>query len=122
MSDPSELMDIARDLRRLQKSSPNSRDELDAWYLDARRFVEKLGDAHPDVSLPQQVWRFLHDADIRVKDQSYALQQNEALSEVIASLEAGFIPASSGITIRLHPRWLGAIGLLLIAAIYWLSR
>lgn len=66
---------------------------------------------------------YLHDADIRMKDSNYRETQNEALDEVISCLERGIVPESRAGTISLHPGWLGAIALVVLAVIfYWLVR
>ncbi|QNP40177.1 hypothetical protein [Lysobacter solisilvae (ex Woo and Kim 2020)] len=65
---------------------------------------------------------YLHDADIRVKDPEYRKEQDEALGEIIASLEQGIVPEPSGQTITVHPRWLGAIALVILAVVVWVAR
>lgn len=66
---------------------------------------------------------YLHDADIRIKDSNYRKTQDEALDEVISCLERGIIPESRTSAISLHPSWLGAIALVVLAVIfYWLVR
>ena len=68
--------------------------------------------------MPSGVTHYLHDADIRIKDPSYRLSQDEMLSGIISELERGKIPQSSGVTINFHPRWLGVIALLVLALAY----
>ncbi len=115
-----DLKEIARRLRQLQRTSPTSKDGLDAWYADSRAFVEWLQSQPSAVSLPEQVWHYLSDADIRAKDPVRRTDQDETLNDIIASLEQGVVPASTGATVSFHPRWLGALALLLLAAImYW---
>ena len=122
MANPSQLKEIAQELRRLQQSSPISRDGLDSWYAAGRQFVKWQHSTFPDVHLPPQVMFYLHDADIRVKDPEYRKDQDEVLAEIITSLERGIIPESSGRTIAFHPRWLGAIALVILAVVVWVAR
>ncbi|MFC5577520.1 hypothetical protein ACFPOA_05745 [Lysobacter niabensis] len=123
MTNAAQLKEIAQELRRLQQSSPVSRDGLDAWYADGRRFVEWQHSKFPDVRLPPQVMFYLHDADLRVKDSEYRMAQDEALGEIIVSLENGSVPESSGgLSLSFHPRWLGAVALVVVAIIYWVTR
>jgi hypothetical protein len=124
MTDGSQLKDIARELRRLQQSSPTRREDLHNWYADARRFTDWEHSTFPDVRLPSLVMFYLHDADLRVKDPEYRKSQDEALDELIVSLEQGIVPESrGGGSISFHPRWLGAAALVTLAAIlYWAAR
>lgn len=117
-----DLKDIAGRLRRLQQTSPTNRDGLAAWDADGRAFLKWL-DAQPAaVDLPEQVWHYLHDADIRIKDPERRAEQDEMLNDIISSLERGIVPDSVGTTVSIRPRWLGVIALILIAAIaYWIS-
>ena len=117
------LREIAHALRRLQRSSPTSPGELTNWYADGRRFVEWQHSNFPGVRLPPQVMFYLHDADIRIKDSNYRETQNEALDEVISCLERGIVPEWRVGTISFHPRWLGAIALVVLVVIFhWVVR
>lgn len=117
------LREIAHALRRLQRSSPTGPEGLTDWYADGRRFVEWQHSNFPGVRLPPQVMFYLHDADIRMKDSNCRETQNEALDEVISCLERGIVPESRAGAISLHPGWLGAIALVVLAVIfYWLVR
>jgi len=111
------LQDIAQRLRRLQESSPVAAADLPAWNARARKFVDWQLTAHPEVRLPPQVMFYLHDADIRVREPAYREDQDEALAAVIQQLERGIVPEGPGSTIQVHPRWLGAIALVVLAAI-----
>lgn len=119
MADTTQLRGIARELRRLQQSSPTRRDDLDDWYEDARRFTHWEHATFPDVRLPALVMFYLHDADLRLEDPEYRQSQDKALDELIASLERGVVPQSRGGSIAFHPRWLGAAALVVLAAIVY---
>ena len=123
MADALQLREIAQKLRQLQQSSPIAPDGLDDWYTSARRFTEWQYATFPSIRLPSQVVFYLHDADIRVKDPEYRKNQDEVLNTIIASLERGTVPESSGVTASFHPRWLGAVGLVILAVfLYWVAR
>lgn len=114
------LKEIARRLRQLQRTSPTTKEGLDAWYSDSRSFAKWRESQPSAVDLPEQVWHYLHDADIRVKDSERRAEQDEMLSDIIASLERGTVPAPVGVTMSFHPRWLGVFALILVAAVmYW---
>ena len=117
------LAEIASRLRKLQQTSPTTKDGLVAWYSESRAFAQWLELQPSAVDLPEEVWHYLHDADIRVKDQERRKQQDKMLNEVIASLERGNVPDSPSVTVSFHPRWLGALALLLVAIIMcWVAR
>lgn len=60
---------------------------------------------------------YLHDADIRLKDPEYRIFQDEMMTGIISALESGSVPASTGTTLSFHPRWLGAIAVVVIAIV-----
>lgn len=86
---------------------------------EAHRFSEELRSKYPGVGVPAQVWHYLHDADIRVKEPEYRLAQDDMLTDIIVGLERGEIPESACVNIALHPRWLGVRALLVVAILYW---
>ena len=113
MADLKQLRDIATQLRELQRTSPVDIADLADWDASARKFSSAL-----DVPLPPQVMHYLHDADIRMKDPEYRVSQDEMIAGVISDLESGIVPASTSTTLSFHPRWLGAIALVVLAIIY----
>ncbi|RZI57079.1 MAG: hypothetical protein EOP14_05305 [Pseudomonas sp.] len=113
MADLQQLRDIATQLRELQRTSPVDVADLADWDASARKFSSTL-----DVPLPPQVMHYLHDADIRIKDPEYRASQDEMIASVISDLESGIVPASTSTTLSFHPRWLGAIALVVLAIIY----
>jgi len=107
----------------LQRSSPARREDLQRWCAEARHFVEWQLSSFPDLALPPPVVSYLHDADLRINDSAYRSMQDEALDQVIASLERGVLPSpSGGGGFTIHPRWLGAIALMLVAVFYFVLR
>ena len=122
MDSVARLRDVATRLRALQASSPTTSDALNAWNGETRGFEEWLEAEVPGLRLPAQVWMYLHDADIRVKDPAYRAAQDEMLDRIISEFECGRVPESTGIAIPLNLRWLGVGGLLLLAvAVYLFS-
>jgi hypothetical protein len=113
MADLQQLQEIAAQLRELQRTSPTDTADLADWDASARRFSGELS-----VPLPPQVMHYLHDADIRIKDPEYRKSQDEILAGIISELESGIVPASTNTTLSFHPRWLGAIALVVLAVIY----
>src|SRR5690606_31901449 len=113
MADLQQLRDIATQLRELQRTSPVDLAELADWDASVRKFSSARA-----VPLPPQVIHYLHDADIRIKDPEYRAAQDEMIAGIIADLESGIVPASTSTTLSFHPRWLGAIALVVVAIIY----
>ena len=114
MKDLQQLRDVATRLRELQRTSPTNTADIAAWDTAAREFSKQLC-----IPLPAQVMHYLHDADLRAKDPEYRLAQDEMLNGIISDLERGSVPQSTGATLSFHPRWLGAVALLVLAIIYW---
>lgn len=54
---------LADELERLLKLPLESRADLDSWYVEARK-LEMAAKTHA-LELPEEVWHFLADADIR---------------------------------------------------------
>ena len=111
MSDASQLREIARELRLLQESSPSEKALLPSWYAESQRFVSRLNHEFGEIDLPEEVWHFLHDADLRVKKPLIRAEQNEMISGIIADLERGIVPESRVASVPVSPRTL-----LLVAA------
>lgn len=112
------LAEIAERLRQLQASSPATGAGLDLWYRQSQAFASWLSRG-PSVALPAQLWHYLHDADIRVKEPEYRVAQEAMITDIISCLERGNIPASDGTTISFHPRWIGAFALAVLAIIMY---
>src|SRR5687768_10975241 len=119
MATAQQLQAIAKQLRELQRTSPSNVHGLPAWDATARAFTQALHAQHPDLSLPAAVTHYLHDADVRMKDVQYRMAQDEVLGEIISALERGILPESKDVTLAVHPRWLGAAALVLLATLYW---
>lgn len=113
MANSQQLQDIAKQLRELQRTSPINAADLADWDASARKFSSAL-----DVPLPPHVMHYLHDADIRIKDPEYRASQDEMMAGIISDLESGIVPASTSTTLSFHPRWLGAIALVVLVIVY----
>ena len=80
--------ELAMDLRELARGEPKEQAGLARWYEEARRVQERMASA-PDVvtGVPDFIWHYLSDADVRLKDPRYARMQKDMLSELLAILE-----------------------------------
>jgi len=113
MAHSQQLQEIAAQLRELQQTSPTDAADLADWDASARKFTGGLS-----VPLPPLVMHYLHDADIRIKDPEYCRPQDEMMARIISEFESGIVPVSVSTTLSFHPRWLGAIALIVLAIIY----
>lgn len=88
------LHELAERLRALAATPVSDRAELDAWYAAARRLQDWMSANAQDISsaVPHFVWHYLADADIRLKDSLYAVDQTRQLMEIVQALERGEIP------------------------------
>lgn len=121
--DTLQLREIASELRRLQRSSADTTGELARWHEEGRRFTRRLSSDFAGVDLPEAVWHYLHDADLRAKDPRYRQMQDQALDEVIADLERGVVPIVRSATVTLRPRWVGAAVVAFVCLLmYWMTR
>ena len=80
---------LAAALSRLLAWKPTDRGELELWSraaADVFSALKESGSTLPDV--PHVIWHFLSDADIRMKDPAYALEQEREVGRVIAGLES----------------------------------
>jgi hypothetical protein len=71
-------------IQRLADRVPRTRDELsvlEAESVELALHIQKRTALH---DVPEHVWHFLSDADIRFKDPGYAQVQVESLREVLA--------------------------------------
>jgi tetraacyldisaccharide 4'-kinase len=75
-------------LSQLVEFVPATRAELDQWYAQAERlrsdFLTGLG---PSPYMPHFLWHYLADADIRMKDKTYAQMQNGRMNTLLKEWE-----------------------------------
>jgi hypothetical protein len=66
-----------------------------------------------------EVIHYVHDADLRIRDPAYRAMQDRMMGEIIAALESGRLPGPTGTPFSVHPRWLGAAALIVVAILHW---
>jgi hypothetical protein len=82
---PTSKEDVVTAIRALAARVPRSRDEMEALEQESVALALHL-QKHTSLSdVPEAVWHFLSDADIRFKDSRYAEQQRAGLEESLAS-------------------------------------
>jgi hypothetical protein len=65
-----------------------SRKDLAAWRLEARRLEESLTPEQAD-SVPDFVWHYLADADIRLRNAQFRADQERRLQQLLRELSPG---------------------------------
>lgn len=71
-----EMVIVGRNLLKLVESDPTSKSELDGWYLIAADLYKVLQTlVAQGVDVPEIIFHYLSDADIRVKDSVYGSAQ-----------------------------------------------
>lgn len=92
--DRKERMDeLATALEELLAFTPASRTDVDRWYELARRLQDSLlqGGLGPEV--PNLLWHYLFDADIRFKDRECAAMQDRQMRLLVRFLKRGEMPS-----------------------------
>ena len=109
----------ADELRKLKMSCPTSSADVATWSRRASETIVRLENAHSRIKMPEQVWHYVHDADLRIKDSEYRKTQDEVLEGIIASFERGIVPESTGVTYRVRLRSIAVVALTVTAICIW---
>lgn len=71
------------DLIMKEPASEKELIELIDWHEQAREVKALMGLDNGDIQVPHAFWHYLDDADIRMKDQSYAEAQILQIKELL---------------------------------------
>jgi hypothetical protein len=79
---------VAKELERLLALPLQSKDDRDSWYVEARKLERAVKERA--VELPEEVWHFLADADIRSKphETEYRALQETTVRKWIVALRS----------------------------------
>src|SRR3954464_10093137 len=80
---PTSRGDVADALRSLAARAPKSHEELSALEKESVALAVHIQKRTTLHDVPEAVWHFLSDADIRFKDAEYARVQLAQMSEVL---------------------------------------
>lgn len=72
-------------LEKLAAKKVTNRKELDAWKAAAEKLEKGIPEAH-EGDVPQFVWHYLGDADIRLRNARYRADQERRLERVLREL------------------------------------
>ena len=85
MEDPSFDEQLITALRALSARPLTNRKELAAWRVEADRLEQSLTPEQTD-SVPQFVWHYLADADIRLRNPGYRADQERQLEQALRDI------------------------------------
>ena len=88
MSDPTFNERLLNALQTLAARPLTNRKELAEWRREADRLEESLTPEQVD-SVPDFVWHYLADADIRLRNSGYRADQERRLQRVFRELRPG---------------------------------
>lgn len=92
-------------LYRLWVKDTSTKEMLHEWYMDARHVQDRLTEAGGIGELvPELVWHYLADADIRSRDLAYRAQQDELIHAFLTLMEAGDIPDEEDVRMYLREK------------------
>jgi hypothetical protein len=82
-------LEVITRLRELAKQSPSSREGLKLLVDDSVTLGLAIRDQYRGHDVPETVWHFLSDADIRFKESQYRVIQLRELEEILRTWESG---------------------------------
>jgi hypothetical protein len=86
MTDPTVFHEfLISALQTLAARPVTNRKDLAAWRIEADRFEESLTPEQAD-AVPQFVWHYLADADIRLRNAGFRADQERRLQQVFREL------------------------------------
>lgn len=74
---------LVGELERLLSLPIGTPQELEVWYSESERIQQEFPARFPDSNYPHDVWHFLTDADIRVRDAGYREYQERIITDYI---------------------------------------
>ncbi|HUD42802.1 MAG TPA: hypothetical protein VMR06_12500 [Dokdonella sp.] len=109
---------MASDLRALRQWPLREASDLDGWHREIQAVVERWGRDLPHMPIVPEIWHYLHDADIRLRDRAYCVAQEARLDTIITDMERGVLPASGRVSVVLP--WPVVAALVVIGVMIWL--
>ncbi len=79
---------FAQDLRTLLDHPPQNDAALDEWYQQVHQIFARIKHSDASFKLPSGIWRWLHDADLRMTDPDYDLWCTDELLKALRLLES----------------------------------
>lgn len=76
-------VEIISGIRELLNSEPATKDGIKSWSEGAEKVTRLMQMDHGNLGVPHEIWHYIHDVDIRVKDKEYRRIQVELMSVII---------------------------------------
>jgi hypothetical protein len=87
--------ELATSIEGLRAFKPTTKAEVSRWYEMSRIVEETLRKPNGlSPEIPSILWRYLFDADIRLKDDKYAQLQDAQMRLLVQYLKRGEMPSS----------------------------
>ena len=89
--------DLAARLRELMEMELSENVDVKLWYSRAQQFDEFL-DSQPTACehMVEEVWHYLSDLDVRLKEPQYAAIQRDFINNFISGLNTAVAPDRKG--------------------------
>ncbi len=88
VNEESEKQRLGKRLRDLLETPVRDKAELEAWYQRARTLEAWLKSHEIGSDVPEILWHYLADADIRLKDIEYGRLQESQMLTLVTELES----------------------------------
>lgn len=76
-------VEIINGIRELLDSEPDTKEGMRMWSEGAEKVMRLMEMDYGSLGVPHELWHYIHDVDIRVKDGEYKRIQVELIKEVI---------------------------------------
>lgn len=86
MSPSKDPINLIALLKLLMEAEPTAKEDLAHWYALSDEAKKIL--MNQSIDIPHLIWHYLDDADIRLKDSTYASMQNAQIFDLIKKLES----------------------------------
>lgn len=88
---PYTKIELAHALQAIRDKAVFSKKDLEEWYEQASEIHKRIAvTKESDIGkIPEFIWHYLSDADIRMKDSRYLEIQDKGIKEIIALLSKG---------------------------------
>ncbi len=76
-------VEIIGGIRGLLNSEPATREGIKTWSEGAEKVTLLMQMDHGNLGVPHEFWHYIHDVDIRVKDEEYRRIQVELINGIL---------------------------------------
>lgn len=76
-------VEIISGIRELLNSEPATKEGIKTWSESAEKVTLLMQMDHGNLGVPHEFWHYIHDVDIRVKDEEYRRIQVELINGIL---------------------------------------